>query len=660
MAIDPITGYQIAKQIPFIGEPIGDAVGGITNLIQSGIKKMPHGETILDLLPGNKKREYLSFVENYKGDPDSGMKILEQARMNGTIDNDTYKQASIILKLRSQSNNDERSQGRQNIDTAKKSLEMAMESALNTGDINQYSELSEEYKKYSGLNKGLEMFRNIQGFDAGGDVDTQQGFYDPYANLNLPSPTGVASIDAANFRLAGGGGGRAGGGNRMPRPVARPVGRPQPMPVAPQPAPQQGGGMFNLGSGVMNQIGSALPVNNVNPQVGMGMPSPPQMGSLNPPQQGGGQPITDMMVKPPYTGAGNVADPNYISSILRNETGLDATTKQMLFGLDGKGGFIPGAMQAAESTFFNPDGTPRVADQTVAGFNTDQERAMEMARNQAGIQDRFLTGAESAYQSGLGTLQTGRGDLSGRLSESEDLLRQTTGAYDPSMSDNYFNQFEDKVVQQTIKDLRDSGAQQEIGQIAGNIGRGGESAFGSRANLGSMDRESARERGLMEAISGIRGGGLDRARQLGRSDFSNLNQARRSAAAGLGGFAANRFGADQTLGGAFTGFGSNLANLGGARQQAGAFDINQLLGAGGMQQGLSQEQLNAARANQIARNQAPLNQYNALAPFISMAPSGTFQTSTQFSPKPSAIQAGLGTGLSAFGALGNYMNPRTR
>ena len=459
---------------------------------------------------------------------------------------------------------------------------------------------------------------------------------------------------------------------RLPQPAMRQL---QPMPVAPQQGrPQQVGGPVARPVGVAQETFQGPPrqddgiFNFIEQGGGNNMPRPPFRFGYSPvtltePNQqpiAAEAPITDMMVKPPYTGAGNVADPNYISSIQRNETGLDATTKQMLFGLDGKGGFIPGAMQAAESTFFNPDGTPRVADQTVAGFNTDQERAMEMARNQAGIQDRFLTGAESAYQSGLGALQTGRGDLSGRLSESEDLLRQTTGAYDPSMSDNYFNQFEDKVVQQTIKDLRDSGAQQEIGQIAGNIGRGGESAFGSRANLGSMDRESARERGLMEAISGIRGGGLDRARQLGRSDFANQNQARRSAAAGLGGFAANRFGADQTLGGAFTGFGSNLANLGGARQQAGAFDINQLLGAGGMQQGLSQEQLNAARANQIARNQAPLNQYNALAPFISMAPAGSFQTSTQFSPKPSAIQAGLGTGLSAFGALGNYMNPRTR
>mgnify|MGYP005810690971 FL=1 len=94
------------------------------------------------------------------------------------------------------------------------------------------------------------------------------------------------------------------------------------------------------------------------------------------------------------------------------------------------------------------------------------------------------------------------------------------------------------------------------------------------------------------------------------------------------------------------------------QQRAGAFDINQLLGSGGQQQQLSQAQIEAARANQIARNQAPLNQYNALAPFINMAPSGTFQTSTQFSPQPSALQAGLGTGLSAFGALGNYFNQR--
>jgi len=37
-----------------------------------------------------------------------------------------------------------------------------------------------------------------------------------------------------------------------------------------------------------------------------------------------------------------------------------------------------------------------------------------------------------------------------------------------------------------------------------------------------------------------------------------------------------------------------------------------------------------------------------------MAPAGRFQQQTQFTPPPSALQAGLGTGLAAFGALGNF------
>ena len=68
----------------------------------------------------------------------------------------------------------------------------------------------------------------------------------------------------------------------------------------------------------------------------------------------------------PYTGGNDPAP--YVSNQLRNETGLDALSQQLLFGLDGKGGFIPGAMQAAETSFFNPDGTPRVVEQQVAGL----------------------------------------------------------------------------------------------------------------------------------------------------------------------------------------------------------------------------------------------------------------------------------------------------
>jgi hypothetical protein len=39
-----------------------------------------------------------------------------------------------------------------------------------------------------------------------------------------------------------------------------------------------------------------------------------------------------------------------------------------------------------------------------------------------------------------------------------------------------------------------------------------------------------------------------------------------------------------------------------------------------------------------------------------MAPQGQFQTQTTFAPPPSPLQAGLSTGLGAFGAFGNFFN----
>jgi len=116
----------------------------------------------------------------------------------------------------------------------------------------------------------------------------------------------------------------------------------------------------------------------------------------------------------------------------------------------------------------------------------------------------------------------------------------------------------------------------------------------------------------------------------------------------------------QNLANAQFGLGSNLQNLGSARQQAGAFDVNQLMSSGALQQAQDQSVIDAQRRNQLQAQQAPLAQYQALAPFVSMAPAGTFQTRTQFAPKPSALQAGLATGLGAFGAIGNFMNQGQR
>jgi len=504
----------------------------------------------------------------------------------------------------------------------------------------------------------------------------------------------------------------------------------------------------------VDPMASTAPVDTV----GAGF-DPTQGGTLTPAVE---QPLT------PYTGAGQTESPNYIPTIQRNETGMDALTQQLLFGLDGQGGFIPGAMQAAEKTFFNADGTPRVVEEQRAGFTGDQTSGMDLARSNVGIQDPFLTGAESSFrrgvtdigqgiergrgfqQRGLQELQSGIGNLQGelggvegiargaagnfgtqlggiagrgigatdrfgrRLGESENLMRGTTGGYDQGLTSQFYNPYEDRVVQQTIDDVLEAGDKQDMAQRARDIQTGGESAFGSRARLSAGERREALGRGLGEALGGIRSRGFSEAQQTGLGEFARQRQAERLASSGLAGLSGQRLGAQQALGSQLTGLagaqlgaqqnlggqlaglastrfgaaqtgagalsnmgaletqygqnlanaqfglGSNLQNLGAARQQAGAFDVNQLLSSGGMQQAQNQAVLDAQRANQLTAQAAPLAQYQALSPFISMAPQGSFQTSTTFAPKPSPMMAGIGVGLSSLGALGNLVNqPRT-
>ena len=512
------------------------------------------------------------------------------------------------------------------------------------------------------------------------------------------------------------------------------------------------------------------------------IPPPSQGGpivGLNPPPGGfeGSLPIqqapvqTTAPVQPtapvqqplaPYTGGNDPAP--YVSNQLRNETGLDALSQQLLFGLDGKGGFIPGAMQAAETSFFNPDGTPRVVEQQVAGLTDDQQRAMEMARGATGIQDQYLDDAQSAFRSSvgelgsgldrakqrelesLGVIQSGVGSLGrelsdveniqrgatgnfgtqlgglagrsigatdqfgNRLGESENLLRGALGGYDQSLTSQFYNPYEDRVVQQTIDDVFKAGEKQDMAQRARDIQTGGESAFGSRARLSAEERREALGRGLGQSLGSLRAQGFGQAQSTGLNEFArqraqematsqglsglagsrlgsqqNLtNQlsgfagqqlgAQQGLASNLGALAGTRFGAQQTQAGALSNLGnleaqmgqqraqaqqnlgSNLQNIGNQAQQSSAFDINQLMGAGQMQQQQQQAQLDATRANQLQAQQAPLAQYQSLLPFMQSVPTGSFQTSTTFAPKPSALQSGLGVGLSTLGALGNFFN----
>ena len=593
------------------------------------------------------------------------------------------------------------------------------------------------------------------------------------------------------------------------------------------------------------------------------------------------------------TSAGSSEMP-FVDSVTRQERRLDPITQQMLFGLDGVGGFIPGAFQAAERTFFDAEGRPIVVPQEVAGLTPDQIRAAQLAREAVGVQQPFIERAAREAQQGIGALESGqtdqaiaqaralqeiqsgarfgldqrdlglldaltgiergqaraigaeerlRGDLAdlagfqtgavgrfaqqlgqqeqvgrraadqfgmdlararqqgrrvydefGRdvtdavgigaigaeelsqgLRESERLLRGTTGDFDiGTATSQYFDPYEERVVQQTLDDALKGLAQSDMAQTARDIQTGGESAFGSRARLAASERAEALGRGLAKEIGGLRSAGFQRAQQTAISEDERARQAARSAASGLASLGGQRYGArtglssqlsqaaQQKLGagtgfgnliqqtaqqqlasqqqlagqmgktaqaglgaqqqlagqlgqqaqqrfqagtglgqqlGAFgqqaagargaagqqgmniagqlagqygqigqqraaagqamqqasQGFGGFLTGLGAQAQQATAADVAQLGGIGAQQQQQRQAELDAQRAGLLQAQQAPLAQYQALMPFVQMAPAGFTTTQTNFTPTPSALQAGLATGLGAFGTVGNFM-----
>ena len=97
----------------------------------------------------------------------------------------------------------------------------------------------------------------------------------------------------------------------------------------------------------------------------------------------------------------------FIGNITQTETRLDPLTQQLLFGLDGEGGFIPGAFRAAERVFFDDQGRPIVIPQEIAGLTPDQLRAAQLQRQAVGVQQPFIEEALRLGREGLGSLRGG-------------------------------------------------------------------------------------------------------------------------------------------------------------------------------------------------------------------------------------------------------------
>ena len=226
------------------------------------------------------------------------------------------------------------------------------------------------------------------------------------------------------------------------------------------------------------------------------------------------------------------------------------------------------------------------APQQVAGFSDAQQAAMGLGMAGIGSYQPFLQAAQS-YASPQGAAQ-------------------------------FFNPFENQVVQQTLQDIGREGQIQQ-NRLAGQGVASG--AFGG-SRFGVAQAETARNTMEQQARA---------AGQLRQQGFSQAQQAAQNAA---------------QLQGA----------LGAQAQQLGQRDVQQLFGIGSLQQGMQQRLLDTARQNTLAQQALPFQQLGFMSDIFRGVPTmqTTFQAQQGQAPKPDMLTTGIG--LLGAGLTGGFFN----
>jgi len=273
-------------------------------------------------------------------------------------------------------------------------------------------------------------------------------------------------------------------------------------------------------------------------------------------------------------------------------------------------------------------------------------------RQERGLDEAFgfLPGARDAVTGGLGALQ-----------RAEETARGTTGIYDPSMAQNFFNPYEDQVVQQTLEDIGRQSAQADIGLRDQAVSAG---AFGgSRGRITQEELARQTGRGAAEAVSGIRSAGFGQAQNQAQQAFEQQRGAQQGLASMQAGIGGQQAQLGQALGGLgqlsaglsgqFGQIGGGLAGLGQQSQSQLGSQVNMLNQLG--QQGQATQQAALSRqfagANQLAGE--PMQRLMQGQQLLAGMPTGQISGGTQGSPyQPQSYQKPSGFSQ-ALGALGS-------
>tara|TARA_S200002703_G_scaffold48788_2_gene42109 strand:+ start:12081 stop:13052 length:972 start_codon:yes stop_codon:yes gene_type:complete len=257
-------------------------------------------------------------------------------------------------------------------------------------------------------------------------------------------------------------------------------------------------------------------------------------------------------------------------------------------------------------------GVPQtVPAQQVAPLTQAQETAVTKAQEGLGAYQPFLDAASTTVGAGLGAIGAGVQNL------------------DPSQISTFMNPYSQQVTQQALAELDRQAAIQGQRTAAQAVAAGafGGSRFGVREAEEARNLAQVKSQRIFEDLS---------------RNFLQAQQAQQRTAQQLGQLGVQTLQAGQAQ-----------VGLGEAGQRLGGVDINRLLSVGGVQQQQAQNEIEAARRTELARQQEPFRRVGFASDVLRGVPSSQVQYTQQ--PAPSLFQqvAGLGiAGLSTLGALG--------
>ena len=394
---------------------------------------------------------------------------------------------------------------------------------------------------------------------------------------------------------------------------------------------------FDIGKGqqILPPMGNNPPP---TPDVGLAQPAP----ATDPVTTAPTPSAADSEVQPQPMPVGAL-DPVLLGQTSQ-ETLTDPLVRALYFGTADQPGFYQ-QLQQAGANLIGQD----VPLQQTAGLTPLELLARQQAVAGLGGFEPFLQQNRDLVEQAIAQSRRAEELQDPYYTQAEEIYKDTMGAYDPSMTQQFYNPFEQAVVDKTVQDVMEAGEKQDIASRAREISSG---AFGgSRARLGAEERREALGEGLAQALGAIRQRGFSEAQSTGMSEFARQQAAKRTGAQGLMGIGVGRGSAASQLGQQLAGYGSQIGGIGSTQEGLRAGQRGELAGFGGVGRGIAETGLSRIYQQMLRQQERPLGVLGQIGSMLPGYQQGSTQIGSQYGLPTDPSAAGLGAAFSAYGAL---------